>query len=159
MTGGRGKRRTVADVEDLSKWDEITIRTPGMRARPDQIADFLRAVFPEDVIEAYQRRIGEGVLREAVADFRRVNERKAASSTHPRAKETGEIIELVLSAMDPDGEGWNGFYPARLLCPHHDDGTARPAFHNMRPVMSPCPGYPRCRAGMGIRETRRRPAG
>jgi hypothetical protein len=139
----------------VSKWGEITIRTPGMRATPDEMADFLRAVFPEDAIETYQRRIGEGVLREAVADFRRVSERKAATSGHPMARQTSEIVEMVLSALDPDDEGWNGYYPARLLCPHHDDGTARPAFHSMKPVMAPCPGYPRCKAGMEIRETRR----
>lgn len=142
----------MGDVEDLSTWDEITIRTPGWKAKPDQIADFLRAVFPEDAIEAYQRRIGEAVLREAVADFRRVNERKAAASGHPLAKQTGEIVEMVLSAMDPDDEGWNGYYPSRLLCPHHADGAKQSIFE---PIMKPCPGYPRCRAGMGIRGTRR----
>lgn len=145
----------MSDARDVSKWDEITIRTPGMQATPDEIADFLRAVFPEDVIEAHQRRIGEGVLREAVADFRRVSERKAASSGHPMAEATKGIVEIVLSALDPDSEDWNGFYPARLLCPHHTDDTVRTAFHGMKPIMSSCPGYPRCRAGIEIRETRR----
>jgi hypothetical protein len=143
----------MGDMEDLSKWDEITIRTPGWRARPEQVADFLRAVFPEHVVLAFQQRVAEGAMRGAVKEFRDMASRKFDTATVP-GEVAAKITETILSHFDPDHPEWGGKFPAKLLCPHHDTAT-QPAFYGMTPVMSECPGYPRCRAGMGIRETRR----
>lgn len=143
----------MSDIEDLSQWDEVTVRTPGWRATPEQIADFLRAMFPEDAILKFQQRIAEGALRGAIGEFRAVAERKFDPASLHGEVALG-VTETILSHFDPDHKEWGGFFPPKLLCPHHDTAT-QPAFYGMTPVMSECPGIPRCRAGSGIRETRR----
>lgn len=143
----------MGDVEDLSNWDEITIRTPGWKAKPEQVADFLRAVFPEDVLLAFQQRLVEGALRGAVQEFRNVAQRKFDPESI-QGEIAMAVTETILSHFDPNHPEWGGKFPPKLLCPHHDTAT-RPPFYGMTPVMSECPGYPRCRAGAGIRETRR----
>lgn len=143
----------MSDPTDLSTWDEITIRTPGWRAKPAQVADFLRAVFPEDVVLPYQQRVAEAGMREAVKSLRRAFE-QAVEKRGGIPKDMTMLIEGLLGMLDPDSEEYEGFFPSQLVCPHHDI-PVRPPYRQMEPPMQPCPGHPRCRAGAGIRETRR----
>lgn len=133
-------------MADMSEWPEITIKSPGWNAAPDQIADFLRAVFPEDAILRYQRRIVEAGLRESVEDLRKIfaNIEKIGGKPGDQA---------TVNHFDPDHEEFGGYFPSKLLCAHHETGTEVP--RSMTPAMAPCPGYPDCRAGIEIRETRR----
>lgn len=143
-------------MTDINEWDEITIRTPGWKATPDQIADFLRAVFPEDAILNYQRRIVEGGMREQVAETREALDKKYVeiAKQHGRVpKDMLQLTEGLLELMDPDSPEWGGFFPSRLLCPHHETGTDVP--RSMAPAMTPCPGYPSCQAGLQIRQASR----
>lgn len=143
----------MGDTKDVSEWDEITVRTPGFRARPEQVADFLRAVFPEDVVLAFQQRVAEGAMRGAVKEFRQVADRKLDPESI-QGEVALAVTHTILSHFDPDHKEWGGKFPPKLLCSHHDT-DAEPAYYGMTPVMSECPGYPHCRAGMEIRETRR----
>lgn len=143
----------MADPTDLSTWDEITIRTPGFRATPGQVADFLRAVFPEDVILPHQQRVAEAGMREAVSTLRRTFE-LAVEKRGGIPEDMVMLVDGLLNMLDPDHAEYDGFFPSRLVCVHHDV-PVRPPYRQMEPPMQPCPGYPRCRAGIGIRETRR----
>jgi hypothetical protein len=127
----------VSDVENLDDWGEITVRTPGWKASADQVADFLRGVFPEDVVHRHQQRVAEAGLREAVGDLRK----------------SFVLVGGLLDMLDPDHREFGGYFPSRLVCPHHDIPVRPPYLAG--PVFQPCPGVPRCRAGSGIRETRR----
>jgi hypothetical protein len=140
-------------MKDVNEWDEITIRTPGWKAKPDQVADFLRAVFPEDVILPYQQRVAEAGMREAVRGLRDAF-RHAVKQRGDVPQDVILLSETVLNMLDPDHKDFDGYYPSRLVCPHHDTGR-KPPHRAMKPVMEPCPGYPQCKAGMEIRETRR----
>jgi hypothetical protein len=140
-------------THDVSKWSEITIKAPGWKAQPDQIADLLRAMFPEDALVDYQRRVVEGALDGAVAEFRQLMEKKFSTDSAQDVA-ARSIIESVLSYFDPNHSDWGGYFPPRLLCPHHGIGGKVP-YGRRRPVMAPCPGYPSCKAGIEIRETRR----
>lgn len=142
----------MSKSSDPKDWDKITIATPGWMAPADQIADFLRAVFPEDAILAYQRRIAEGALRGAVKEFRGVAERKLDTDSI-QGEIAMAVTETILSHFDPDHPEWGGFFPPTLLCPHHDT-SGQAVCHGSTPAMGPCPGYGLCRAGMDIRETR-----
>lgn len=133
-------------MTDMTEWPEITIKSPGWNAAPDQIADFLRAVFPEDAILKYQRRIVETGMREAVAETRQVFENIKKIGGKP-----GDMT--TVNYFDPDHEDFGGYYPSKLVCPHHETGTDVP--RSMTPAMAPCPGYPSCKAGLQIRDTRR----
>lgn len=134
-------------MSDISEWDEVTIKTPGWLATPDQIADFLRAVFPEDAILAYQRRVTEAGLREAVGEIR---------ETFENVKKVGGTPgdAATVNNFDPDHKEFGGFFPSSLVCPHHETGTT--VAYGMTPAMAPCPGIPRCKGGAEIRATIRR---
>ncbi|AXH66424.1 hypothetical protein SEA_SATIS_275 [Streptomyces phage Satis] len=143
----------MSDPTDLGTWDEITIRTPGWKARPEQVADFLRAVFPEDVVYRHQRRVAEAGLREAASELRQVFA-KAAEKRGGVPKDVTMLVDGLLNMLDPDHKEFGGYFPSGLVCPHHDV-PVRPPYRNMEPAFQSCPGVPRCRAGSGIRETRR----
>lgn len=143
----------MTDGTDPSNWDEVTIKKPGMRATPAEVNDFLRGLLPEDVILPYQQRIAEGGMREAVGDLRQA----LAILIDRRGGIPKDVIQLfsgLLDMLDPDHEGFNGMYPSKLLCPHHE-GNTHPPHRQMNPPMRPCSGYPYCKAGIRVRETRR----
>lgn len=140
-------------MSDVKNWDEITIRTPGWKARPEQVADFLRAVFPEDVILPYQQRVAEAGLREAVEDMRRAFA-LASERNGGYPKDVTMLVEGLLNMLDPDHEKFDGYFPSKMVCPHHGQPES-PGWNPVRPVMRPCPGYPYCRAGAEIRQTQR----
>lgn len=139
------------NVRDKSEWSEITVKTPGWKATPDEIADFLRGVFPEDGIHRYQQRIAEAGMREAISDIRAAMDRKLGGK-NPNSTEriVRLVLEEFLSMLDPDDREFEGFFPSKLVCPHHDPAK-EPAYHQMYPVMSPCLGVPRCNPGSGVR--------
>jgi hypothetical protein len=139
-------------VSDVESWDEITIRTPGWRAKPDQVADFLRAVFPEDVILPYQQRVAEAGMRETVGELRAAFEGYVQANQVPKDMEM--LFHGVLNMIDPDSKEFDGYFPSKLVCPHHGGPETR-THSAIPPLMKPCPGYPHCRAGMDIRESSR----
>jgi hypothetical protein len=143
----------MSEPVDPNAWGEMTIRTPGWKARPEQVADFLRAAFPEDVILAYQQRVAEAGLREAVTGMRTAFS-KAAERQGGVPKDVTVLVSGLLNMFDPDHEEFDGYVPSQLVCPHHD-APVRPPYRRMEPPMRPCPGYPHCRAGVEIRETGR----
>lgn len=136
-------------MKDKGEWSEITVRTPGWKATPDEIADFLRGVFPEDGIHRYQQRIAEAGMREAVSSLRTAFQ-EAVQRRGGVPKDIQVLFQMTMAMLDPEHENFDGFFPSKLVCPHHDPERA-PAYHQMRPVMSPCPGVPRCNPGSGVR--------
>lgn len=140
-------------THDVGTWDEITIKTPGMRANPAEINDFLRAVFPEDAVLPYQQRVAEAGIREAVKELRHAADR-AVTQRDDVPEHVKQLITGLLDMLDPDSKEYEGLFPSRLVCPHHEPRTA-PAYRQMEPVLSPCQGYPYCKGGIEIRGTRR----
>jgi hypothetical protein len=91
-------------------------------------------------------------MREAVADFRRVADRRLAGKGEA-GKLARDLIEEILGHFDPDHEDWGGFFPSTLVCPLHDqpESSRANAYGRMLPLFSKCPGVPRCRAHEGVR--------
>lgn len=140
-------------THDVNTWSETTMKMPPWMASVEQVADTLRALFPEDAIRPYQQRVAEAGIREALRTLR-YNVRQIIERRDDLPNELIGLVEHVLGMIDPDHSDYDGFFPSKLVCPHHNT-QAEPAYPQMKPVMSPCEGYPFCKAGVEIRETRR----
>ncbi|MFE0472669.1 hypothetical protein ACFW2V_13740 [Streptomyces sp. NPDC058947] len=137
---------------DMKDWGETTIRTPGSWANVADMHRVISELFCHDSVHAYQQRTTEAGLREAVADMRRAMDK--------RLEDRGEagdlarvLIEEILSHFDPDHEEYGGYLPSTLVCPLHGQPEKERSndYGRMLPVLSKCPGVPRCRAHEGVR--------
>jgi len=119
-------------VRHDESWSEVTVKRPNrFTATPEEILDFLRENFPEDRLLKFQQRIVEGGLREAVGDLTAATDRKAAKKPGPVSDALKEIVGGVLGMLDPDSPEYEGYWPSKLLCGHHDG-------------IGPCKGAPWC---------------
>jgi hypothetical protein len=137
---------------DMSGWGEATVRTPGSWANVTDMHRVISELFCHDSVHAYQQRSAEAGMREAVAEFRNVAQRKWSGDTEADRLALG-IAEIILSHFDPDHEEYGGYFPSTLMFPLHDQSEKGKAngYGRMLPVLSKCPGVPRCRAHEGVR--------
>lgn len=94
------------------------------KAKPEEILDWLRTQFPEDILQRFYWQVGDTAVAEAMADVRTTAERNtplADPSTY------GEMLAGAVDEMDPAKGG--GHYPSEFMCGKH----------------TKCPGYPRCK--------------
>lgn len=124
-------------------WESTTVLTPGSWAMADEMDSVIRALFSEDSVTNYQRRVGEAALREAVGELR-ADFAKAVEQRGGVPKDVMQLVEGLLALLDPDHEKFNGYYPSGLVCPFHQQPPGA-ASGSMRPAFAKCPGYPRCR--------------
>lgn len=133
----------------MSGWGEVTIRTPGAFAGPEDMHRVISELFCHDSVLRYQQRSTEAGLREAVIQLReafaKVVERRGGVP-----KDVTMHVDGLLNELDPDHENWGGYFPSQMVCPFHEQPD-RPGWNPVAPVFSKCPGVPWCRAHEGVR--------
>lgn len=93
-------------------------------ATPEEIADWLRTQFCEDVVLAHQQWIGGLAVEQAAMELEGEAEGVFGTSDYRDFEQWPEAAQHLRA---------NGPFPAVLVCPAH-------------PTM--CPGYPKCRVGV-----------
>lgn len=142
----------MTDEPNLSGWGETTVRSPGAFASVTDMHRVISELFCHDSVLAYQQRVTEAGMREAVADVRRIAARRL-SGQGEAGKMAMAFIEEIMSMVDPDDKDWGGCFPSRMVCPLHGqpEKSDTNGYGRMLPVLTSCPGVPWCRAHEGVR--------
>lgn len=130
-------------------WGKVTIWTPGAFADPREMNAVMRELFCHDSILEYQRRVTEAAMREAVAAWRRVLEKRGLASEGDFEMVAEAAMKKVLDSFDPESDEWDGFFPPVMLCTEHEAPVKGKFGKGV--TFSACPGVPWCKAHEGVR--------